>query len=221
MNRVLLTLVISLVAYSGAVADVVVSKGETVHLGLPDGEGPWLRFSLAYLTPNGGGIDPTAAIGAWFDGAGLYDLSNDPHLPGFLDRATNGTMDWMVASLNDQHGHGWNIEYWEGWIWLGQYPDLAPLQITGAQLVVEQVQRLLGVEAGHDHGGRTDGVSSEAPARRRRVVERRRAEIAVAVADAVDDLKNIVDYITPQAGGKGAVRHIIELIMKEQGSWKF
>ncbi|NLX21117.1 MAG: hypothetical protein GXY55_05505 [Phycisphaerae bacterium] len=140
MNRVLLTLVISLVAYSGAVADVVVSKGETVHLGLPDGEGPWLRFSLAYLTPNGGGIDPTAAIGAWFDGAGLYDLSNDPHLPGFLDRATNGTMDWMVASLNDQHGHGWNIEYWEGWIWLGQYPDLAPLQITGAQLVVEQVQ---------------------------------------------------------------------------------
>jgi len=49
----------------------------------------------------------------------------------------------------------------------------------------------------------------------------RQVGFSVAVADAVDDLKNIVDYITPQAGGKGAVRHIIELIMKEQGSWKF
>ena len=45
MNRVLLTLLVSLVAYSGAVAEVVVSKGDTVHLWLPDGEGPWLRFS--------------------------------------------------------------------------------------------------------------------------------------------------------------------------------
>jgi hypothetical protein len=46
----------------------------------------------------------------------------------------------MVASLSDQHGQGFDIPFWEGWIWLGQYPDLAPLQITGAQLIVEQVQ---------------------------------------------------------------------------------
>jgi 3-deoxy-D-manno-octulosonate 8-phosphate phosphatase (KDO 8-P phosphatase) len=44
---------------------------------------------------------------------------------------------------------------------------------------------------------------------------------SVAVADAVNELKKAADYVTPQKGGRGAVRHIIELIMKSQGLWQF
>jgi hypothetical protein len=99
MDRVLLSLLISLVAYSSAVADVVVSKGDTNHLWLPDGEGPWLRFSLAYLNPNGGGINPTTAIGTWFDGAGLYDRPTIPTCrDSWIARPTELRTGWLPVS---------------------------------------------------------------------------------------------------------------------------
>jgi 3-deoxy-D-manno-octulosonate 8-phosphate phosphatase (KDO 8-P phosphatase) len=41
----------------------------------------------------------------------------------------------------------------------------------------------------------------------------------VAVSDACDDLKAQADYITKRRGGDGAVREIIELILKAQGKW--
>jgi len=42
---------------------------------------------------------------------------------------------------------------------------------------------------------------------------------AVAVADAVDDVKEYADYITKKHGGKGAVREVIEYILKNTGKW--
>jgi 3-deoxy-D-manno-octulosonate 8-phosphate phosphatase (KDO 8-P phosphatase) len=39
------------------------------------------------------------------------------------------------------------------------------------------------------------------------------------VADASTDLKNVVDYVTEQKGGRGAVREICEIILKAQGKW--
>ena len=42
---------------------------------------------------------------------------------------------------------------------------------------------------------------------------------AVAVADAVAEVKAHAHYVTSAKGGKGAVREVIELILKAQGRW--
>ncbi|HBR18375.1 MAG: phenylphosphate carboxylase subunit delta [Deltaproteobacteria bacterium RIFCSPLOWO2_12_FULL_43_16] len=47
----------------------------------------------------------------------------------------------------------------------------------------------------------------------------RRVGFAVAVKDAVDDVKRHVDYVTVKNGGYGAVREVCELILKTQGKW--
>lgn len=47
----------------------------------------------------------------------------------------------------------------------------------------------------------------------------RRAGLAVAVANAVDEVKQIAHYTTQHSGGRGAVREVIELILKAKGLW--
>ena len=47
----------------------------------------------------------------------------------------------------------------------------------------------------------------------------RRVGLSVAVADAASELKAIVDVVTRNQGGRGAVREVVELIMKSQGLW--
>jgi 3-deoxy-D-manno-octulosonate 8-phosphate phosphatase (KDO 8-P phosphatase) len=47
-----------------------------------------------------------------------------------------------------------------------------------------------------------------------------RAGLAVAVADAVVEVKRVAHYITTVPGGEGAVREVVELILKAQGKWK-
>lgn len=47
----------------------------------------------------------------------------------------------------------------------------------------------------------------------------RRAGFGVAVANAVDEVKAAADYVTVKAGGKGAVREVIECILKGSGKW--
>lgn len=41
----------------------------------------------------------------------------------------------------------------------------------------------------------------------------------VAVANAVDELKEYADYVTTRPGGAGAVREVIEHILKGSGRW--
>jgi 3-deoxy-D-manno-octulosonate 8-phosphate phosphatase (KDO 8-P phosphatase) len=48
----------------------------------------------------------------------------------------------------------------------------------------------------------------------------RRAGLAVAVADAVDEAKRYSHLVTRLAGGEGAVREVIEFILKAQGKWE-
>lgn len=45
------------------------------------------------------------------------------------------------------------------------------------------------------------------------------AGFAVAVADAVAEVKARAHYVTTLKGGKGAVREVVELILKAQGRW--
>ena len=47
----------------------------------------------------------------------------------------------------------------------------------------------------------------------------RRVGLAVAVADAAPDTRDAAHYITELAGGAGAVREVIELILKAQNRW--
>ncbi|MFO7898001.1 MAG: HAD-IIIA family hydrolase [Planctomycetota bacterium] len=47
----------------------------------------------------------------------------------------------------------------------------------------------------------------------------RHAAVAVAVADASDEVKARAAYVTRARGGGGAVREVAELILKVQGKW--
>jgi 3-deoxy-D-manno-octulosonate 8-phosphate phosphatase (KDO 8-P phosphatase) len=47
-----------------------------------------------------------------------------------------------------------------------------------------------------------------------------RVGLAVAVADAAEELKSCAHYITRKRGGQGAVRELCELILKAQGKWQ-
>ena len=47
----------------------------------------------------------------------------------------------------------------------------------------------------------------------------RRVGLAVAVADAVDEVKAHAHLITQRVGGQGAVREVIEVILRAQGVW--
>ena len=47
----------------------------------------------------------------------------------------------------------------------------------------------------------------------------RRAGLAVAVADAVEEAKQFSHLVTEREGGRGAVREVIELILKAQDKW--
>jgi 3-deoxy-D-manno-octulosonate 8-phosphate phosphatase (KDO 8-P phosphatase) len=47
-----------------------------------------------------------------------------------------------------------------------------------------------------------------------------RAGFAVTVADGVEDLKGLVHYVTVRPGGRGAVREVCDLLLKESGCWE-
>ncbi len=48
----------------------------------------------------------------------------------------------------------------------------------------------------------------------------RRAGLAVAVGDAVPEVKKAAHYTTKALAGRGAVREAIELVLKSQGIWE-
>src|SRR5437870_11173919 len=48
----------------------------------------------------------------------------------------------------------------------------------------------------------------------------RNCGLAIAVANARAEVKQEADYVTPHAGGDGALRDAVEYILKAQGKWK-
>ncbi|HUT53927.1 MAG TPA: HAD-IIIA family hydrolase [bacterium] len=48
----------------------------------------------------------------------------------------------------------------------------------------------------------------------------RRVGLSMAPADAIDEVKKIVDWIASVPGGRGAVREAAELILKARGQWE-
>jgi 3-deoxy-D-manno-octulosonate 8-phosphate phosphatase (KDO 8-P phosphatase) len=51
------------------------------------------------------------------------------------------------------------------------------------------------------------------------VVVMRRVGLAVATANARPEVKAIAHYVTQVPGGQGAVREVVELLLKAQGRW--
>lgn len=47
----------------------------------------------------------------------------------------------------------------------------------------------------------------------------RPAVLSCCPADAADEIQAVCDYISPKVGGRGAVREVIEQVMKAQGKW--
>ena len=47
----------------------------------------------------------------------------------------------------------------------------------------------------------------------------RRVGLAVAVANAVPEVRGAAHLVTKRHGGEGAVREVIEFILKAQGKW--
>jgi len=48
----------------------------------------------------------------------------------------------------------------------------------------------------------------------------KRAGLGVAVANASPEVKKYADYLTKREGGKGAVREVIEIILRAQNKWQ-
>jgi 3-deoxy-D-manno-octulosonate 8-phosphate phosphatase (KDO 8-P phosphatase) len=46
-----------------------------------------------------------------------------------------------------------------------------------------------------------------------------RVGLAIAVANAVPDVKRAAHYVTKASGGNGAAREVVELLLKSQGKW--
>jgi len=44
--------------------------------------------------------------------------------------------------------------------------------------------------------------------------------VGVAVADACDDLREAADIVTNTRGGRGAVRELVEQLLRAQGIWE-
>jgi 3-deoxy-D-manno-octulosonate 8-phosphate phosphatase (KDO 8-P phosphatase) len=51
------------------------------------------------------------------------------------------------------------------------------------------------------------------------VVVMRRVGLAIATANARPEVKAIAHYVTQVPGGQGAVREVVELLLKAQGQW--
>lgn len=48
----------------------------------------------------------------------------------------------------------------------------------------------------------------------------KRAGLAVSVPHALSEVKKLSHYVTQRAGGEGAVREVIDMILKAQGKWE-
>jgi 3-deoxy-D-manno-octulosonate 8-phosphate phosphatase (KDO 8-P phosphatase) len=46
-----------------------------------------------------------------------------------------------------------------------------------------------------------------------------RVGLAIAVANAVPEVKRAAQYVTKSSGGNGAAREVVELLLKSQGKW--
>jgi len=77
--------------------------------------------------------------------------------------------------------------------------------------VMEEIMASMGIEAGAVAAVGDDLVV---------LPHLRRSGLAVAVADAVPEVKAAAHWVTNLPGGRGAVREVCDLLLKAQGKWE-
>ena len=138
-----LALFVGIVLWSAGCAfgDLVVSRGDEMHIWLDGAVGPSFQVTFGYHS-----IDlpdwtlPSTTMGddLWFDQPGTYDLSQDPQFAGFLSYATNGITDLVGLLFFDQQDLRLGFHLGES-IWLGGFPDLGQSVITGCRINVKHI----------------------------------------------------------------------------------
>jgi 3-deoxy-D-manno-octulosonate 8-phosphate phosphatase (KDO 8-P phosphatase) len=106
----------------------------------------------------------------------------------------------------------------------GRYSDATTLRATelrideviqdrGARKVPAMTEMLLRLGVGWDEVAFLGDDLADVPVLRR-------VGLPLAVANAVDEVKRIAAYTTQAAGGSGAVREAIEVLLRAQGRWQ-
>lgn len=101
--------------------------------------------------------------------------------------------------------------------------DSAPVEARARELGIEAFQGEKDKAAAYErikaHFGVTDEQVCYVADDLTDIPVLRRAGYAVAVPDARPEVKQLAHYVTTAAGGRGAVREVVELILKAQGKW--
>jgi 3-deoxy-D-manno-octulosonate 8-phosphate phosphatase (KDO 8-P phosphatase) len=106
----------------------------------------------------------------------------------------------------------------------GRYSDATTLRATelrideviqdrGARKVPAMTEMLLRLGVGWDEVAFLGDDLADVPVLRR-------VGLPLAVANAVDEVKRIAAYTTQAAGGSGAVREAVEVLLRAQGRWE-
>lgn len=106
----------------------------------------------------------------------------------------------------------------------GRYSDATTLRATelrideviqdrGARKVPAMTEMLLRLGVGWDEVAFLGDDLADVPVLRR-------AGLPLAVANAVEEVKRLAVYTTQAAGGSGAVREAIEMLLRAQGRWE-
>jgi 3-deoxy-D-manno-octulosonate 8-phosphate phosphatase (KDO 8-P phosphatase) len=172
------------------VAPDVLARARKIKLFLMDVDGTLTDGSVNLISSPEGGGVAEMKAFNSQDGAGLKLA----HIMGIRTGFITGRKSPAVT----QRAHELKVEF----VYLGQETKMAAfnecLQKAGVQ---EDEVAYMG-----------DDLPDMPPAKR--------AGLAVAVADAAAELKEISHYIANRRGGKGAAREVVELILKSQGRWE-
>lgn len=168
--------------------------------------------------------EPSAEVVKRAERVGLVLLDSDGVLTdGRIVIGSDGN-EWRAFDVRDGHG-----------IRMGRDAGLVFGIVSGRRSkVVEARARELGIEEVHqkiqDKGRCVEeilsrsGVSGDAacfvgddlidlPAMRR-------VGLSIAPADAVAEVRHTVDWVTARGGGRGAVREVVELLLRASGRWE-
>jgi 3-deoxy-D-manno-octulosonate 8-phosphate phosphatase (KDO 8-P phosphatase) len=172
------------------VAPDVLARARKIKLFLMDVDGTITDGKVNLISPPDGGSVAEMKAFNSQDGAGLKLA----HIMGIRTGFITGRKSPAVT----QRAHELNVEF----VYLGQETKMAAfnecLQKAGVQ---EDEVAYMG-----------DDLPD--------IPVAKRAGLAVAVADAAQELKEISHYITNRKGGEGTAREVVELILKSQGRWE-
>jgi hypothetical protein len=139
MFRVTIVFLMLTSAASPVVAAEIISVGNSAGFVGPHPPYDSAAVNLWSISLGYGQPENTIGDEVWFSETGVYDLSEEPDLPGFITMATNGVVDDMEITVKDEDHYSETYHFIPTDVevmWLGTFPDLVGYVISGAQLRV-------------------------------------------------------------------------------------